>query len=337
MLRYVSILLMGLGSMSCTKDVEIPRDYDALPSVVEPIGFEAIPYPSDNIFTTDRWALGKKLFYDKRLAVDSTLSCASCHQQDKGWADDLPLTPGIKDRPAVRNAPTLTNVAYHPYYTREGGVPTLEMQVLIPISEHNELGFNMARLVDRLSKDSIYQSMAQKAYNRSLDAYVITRALANFERSLISGNSRADQFNKGKQSLNEEEIAGRNLFYSTRTNCSQCHSGFNFTNYAFENNGLYTQYKDPGRYRLTLNPADSALFKVPTLRMVGLTAPYMHDGSIATLEQVIDHYNSGGKNHPHKSILIRPLGLDNEEKRALVSFLKALNDEEFLGNRYFMP
>jgi cytochrome c peroxidase len=337
MLRYVSILLMGLGSMSCTKDVEIPRDYDALPSVVEPIGFEAIPYPSDNIFTTDRWALGKKLFYDKRLAVDSTLSCASCHQQDKGWADDLPLTPGIKDRPAVRNAPTLTNVAYHPYYTREGGVPTLEMQVLIPISEHNELGFNMVRLVDRLSKDSIYQSMAQKAYNRSLDAYVITRALANFERSLISGNSRADQFNKGKQSLNEEEIAGRNLFYSTRTNCSQCHSGFNFTNYAFENNGLYTQYKDPGRYRLTLNPADSALFKVPTLRMVGHTSPYMHDGSIATLEQVIDHYNSGGKNHPHKSILIRPLGLDNEEKRALVSFLKALNDEEFLGNRYFMP
>ncbi|MFN8339796.1 MAG: cytochrome c peroxidase [Saprospiraceae bacterium] len=337
MLRYVSILLMGLGSMSCTKDVEIPRDYDALPSVVEPIGFEAIPYPSDNIFTTDRWALGKKLFYDKRLAVDSTLSCASCHQQDKGWADDLPLTPGIKDRPAMRNAPTLTNVAYHPYYTREGGVPTLEMQVLIPISEHNELGFNMVRLVDRLSKDSIYQSMAQKAYNRSLDAYVITRALANFERSLISGNSRADQFNKGKQSLNEEEIAGRNLFYSTRTNCSQCHSGFNFTNYAFENNGLYTQYKDPGRYRLTLNPADSALFKVPTLRMVGLTAPYMHDGSIATLEQVIDHYNSGGKNHPHKSILIRPLGLDNEEKRALVSFLKALSDEEFLDNRYFMP
>jgi cytochrome c peroxidase len=179
--------------------------------------------------------------------------------------------------------------------------------------------------------------MAQKAYNRPLDAYVITRALANFERSLISGNSRADQYARGKQSLNEEEIVGRNLFYSARTNCSQCHNGFNFTNYAFENNGLYTYYKDPGRYRLTLNPSDSALFKVPTLRMVSQTAPYMHDGSIATLEHVIDHYNSGGRNHPHKSPLIRPLGLDNEEKKALVAFLRALSDNEFIHNQYFMP
>lgn len=337
MWRFTFIMLMGMGFASCTKDVEMNVDFNALASVVTPFGFPDIPYPEDNAFTTERWALGKMLFYDKRLSLDSTISCASCHQQEKGWANDLSLTPGIKDRPAVRNAPTLTNVAYHPYYTREGGVPTLEMQVLIPISEHNEMGFNMVRLVDRLAEDSDYQVMAKNAYNRTLDAYVITRALATFERSLISGNSRADQYAKGKQSLNDEEKAGRSLFYSARTNCSLCHQGFNFTNYTFENNGLYTQYKDPGRYRLTLNPADSALFKVPTLRMVGQTAPYMHDGSMANLEQVIDHYNSGGRNHPHKSHLIRPLGLNSTEKKALVAFLKALSDEEFLNNRYFMP
>jgi cytochrome c peroxidase len=135
--------------------------------------------------------------------------------------------------------------------------------------------------------------------------------------------------------MNSEELKGLELFNSDRTNCSTCHSGFNFTNYKFENNGLYESYEDPGRYRLTLNEADRALFKIPSLRNVEKTAPYMIDGSVSTLEEVIEHYNSGGKNHPHKSPLVRPLNLTSSEKASLVAFLKTLTDDEFLQNPNF--
>lgn len=297
-----------------------------------PKGFPAISFPEDNAYTKARWELGKKLFYDNVLSIDRSINCGSCHKASLAFSDDVALSDGVKNRPGTRNAPTLANVAYHPYYTREGGVPTLEMQVLVPIQEHNEFAFNIVKAGERLATDSQYIAMSQEAYNRAPDFYVITRALANFERTLISGNSPFDKyFYQGhNEALNETEKAGMELFYSSKTNCSSCHSGFNFSNYAFENNGLYESYKDEGRMRLTNNEEDKALFKVPTLRNIVLTSPYMHDGSITTLGEVIEHYNQGGKQHNNKSELVKPLNLTEQEKEQLIAFLESLTDQQFI-------
>jgi len=310
---------------SKSSDFEIPK------------GFPAISFPEDNAYTKARWELGKKLFYDNILSIDSSINCGSCHKASLAFSDNVALSDGVKSRPGTRNSPTLANVAYHPYYTREGGVPTLEMQVLVPIQEHNEFAFNIVKAGERLAKDGQYVAMSQEAYNRAPDYYVITRALANFERTLISGNSPFDKYTYQGQNeaLNEVEKAGMELFYSDRTNCSSCHSGFNFTNYSFENNGLYRIYEDNGRMRLTNDAEDEALFKVPTLRNVALTAPYMHDGSMTTLIEVIDHYVKGGKEHHNKNKLVKPLDLTSLEKEQLIAFLESLTDQQFITEEKF--
>lgn len=331
LISFIALVIWG-----CKKDEDTQPVRSNDPFAL-PVGFPAITYPDDNAFTQERWELGKKLFYDNVLSVDNSLSCASCHKASLAFSDDVALSDGVMQRPGKRNAPTLANVAYHPYYTREGGVPTLEMQVLVPLQEHNEFDFNIVTAGERLQQDSVYVAMSLKAYGRQPDYYVITRALANFERTLISGNSAYDQytFQGNGNALSADEKAGMNLFFSSRTNCSNCHSGFNFTNYAFENNGLYANYADIGKKRLTGKSEDEARFKVPTLRNIALTAPYMHDGSVSTLNEVIDHYNTGGFEHPNKSESVKPLGLTDLEKEQLIAFLMSLTDKEFIANNLF--
>ena len=335
-MKWLYFLLLVLVIISCRKDEEIEPLYT--PALMEiPEGFPDIDFPEGNEFTKARWDLGKRLFFDKAVSLDSSISCASCHQAALSFSDDVAFSLGVEDRLGTRNSPSLANVAYQPYLTREGGVPTLEMQVLVPIQEHNEFDFNIVLIADRLKNDSTYIQMAQKAYDREVDAFVITRAIACFERSLLSGYSLYDQYqNYDKPSaLSDAAIRGMNLFFGDKTNCSKCHSDFNFTNYTFENNGLYEEYNDEGRFRLTGEESDRALFKVPSLRNIELTAPYMHDGSLNTLEEVIEHYQTGGKNHPHKSDLIQPLGLTDSEKVDLIEFLKSLTDETFISNPLF--
>ena len=327
------ILLVLL--LACQKEKQEPALPEPLLAV--PPGFPDPVFPADNELTPARWALGKKLFYDPVLSRDSTLSCASCHHAAKAFSDTVAFSPGVGGLPGTRNAPTLANVAYQPYYLREGGVPTLEMQILVPIQEHNEFDFNILLIAGRLKRDTAYVRMSREAYDREPDAFVITRSIACFERTFVSGQSRYDQyFFQGKTSaLTAAEKRGMDLFFSEKTNCSQCHSGFNFTNYAFENNGLYADYPDPGRFRLTELEGDRARFKVATLRNVALTAPYMHDGSLQTLEAVVEHYNSGGQPHQNKSSLVRPLGLSAGEKADLLAFLRSLTDEPFVNNSKF--
>lgn len=322
--------------VACQKEQsEAPLHIPALGEIPE--GFPDINFPEGNEFTKARWDLGKKLFFDKALSLDSSISCASCHQPAFAFSDNIAFSLGVGGRLGTRNAPSLANVAYHPYFTREGGVPTLEMQILVPVQEHNEFDFNIVLIAERLSTDSTYILMAKEAYDRVVDPFVITRALACFERTLLSGNSPYDAYLNGHNAfvMAPAALRGMDLFFSARTNCSKCHQGFNFTNYAFENNGLYTVYPDDGRFRLTGLESDRALFKVPGLRNIELTSPYMHDGSIQTLEEVIDHYVSGGKNHPHKSALIQPLTLSESEKNDLIQFLKSLTDETFITNPLF--
>lgn len=325
---------MGILLVSCSSSKE-----ESGVNIKPPEGFSEIVYPEGNEYSKARWELGKKLFYDPILSIDSTLSCASCHKQEYAFADNKATTPGVFDRPGKRNAPTLTNVAYLPYVLFEGSVPTLEMQILVPIQEHNEFNHNIVAITESLKKNKTYVEMSQKAYNRVPDPFVITRSISNFQRTLISGNSPFDKFyyqNK-ESALTDQERNGMDIFFGDKAKCSQCHSGFQFTNYNFENNGLYEHYEDEGRLHFTGLESDRSKYKVPTLRNVELSAPYMHDGSLKTLMEVIEHYNSGGQNHINKSALIQPLYLTDQEKMDLEAFLKSLTDWEFINNPVFQP
>jgi cytochrome c peroxidase len=332
---HIIILLASfLLIISCTKDIAI----NATNNVMQiPEGFPAIEYPVGNEYTEARWKMGKQLFYDTRLSLSNNTSCASCHHAQNAFSDTVIFSLGDKNRIGKSNAPTLTNIAYNPYYTRAGGVPTLEMQILVPIQEHDEFNSNIVEIVQLLKSDSNYVQQARVCYNRELDPYVLVRAIANFERSLISGNADYDKytFQNNKTALSAQALRGQNLFMSTKTNCSNCHSGFNFTNYAFENNGLYINYTDSGKMRLTQLEQDRAKFKVPTLRNIALTAPYMHDGSLPDLATVIAHYNSGGQVHKNKSQLVKPLGLSQQEQNDLIAFLQSLTDHTFINNKRF--
>jgi len=329
------IVLSGIFLSSCRQEVSSTTLVEQLGSVPE--GFPDVEYPIGNELTLARWELGKKLFFDAALSIDKSISCASCHKQEFAFGDDINFSNGANDAPGTRNAPSLVNVAYHPYYTREGGLSTLEMQVLVPIQEHNEFNHNIVKIAEELQQNSEYVQMSLEAYGRQPDAFVITRALSNFERTLISGGSEYDSY---VQTHNELEYSakakkGMELFFSERLACGSCHSGFNFTNYQFENNGLYSDYLDSGRYRFTEMQSDVGRFKVPSLRNIEVTGPYMHDGSLETLEEVIDHYSTGGQSHENKSSLVKGFSLSANEKDELITFLNSLTDHEFLNNPIF--
>lgn len=321
-------IVLSLPSCSKSEPFQSTKQYLEIPT-----GFPDIVFPADNAFSNERWELGKKLFFDPVLSKDSSISCATCHKPELAFADNQSTSPGIYDRLGTRNSPTLANVAYSPYFIREGSVPTLEMQVLVPIQEHNEFNSNIVDLSEKLNTIPAYVQLSNKAYARNPDPFVITRAIANFERSILSGNSAYDDYlNGNEQALNATAVKGMQLFNSSRTNCSSCHSGLFFTNHEFENNGLYEIYADSGRMRFTHLESDRALFKVPSLRNVGITGPYMFDGSLLTLADVIDHYNNGGYAHPNKNAQITPLNLTETEKRSLIAFLNSLTDFGFIND-----
>jgi cytochrome c peroxidase len=329
---WIFILFSGMIACKSTLLFQSTANNDTLPS-----DFPIISHPEQNQATAVRVELGRMLFYDPILSKDSSVSCASCHKQQFAFADSLAVSPGVAQRKGTQNAPSLLNVGYAPYFTRAGGVPTLEMQILVPIQEAHELDFNIVLAGRRVAKDSLYKAMSLAAYERTPDPYVITRALAAFERSLVSARSPYDLYTyyEEKKALSPSAQRGLKLFMSDQTNCSSCHTPPHFSDFSFKNNGLYTNYADSGRIRLTYKEEDRALFKVPSLRNSSLSAPYMHDGSIQSLEQVIQHYNKGGQAHKHKSPLIKPLHLSLKEQKDLLAFLKALTDPSVLNNPSF--
>ena len=330
-LATISALLLFFPACHKNKDTRLIIEEENFINI--PAGFPPMEFPSDNAFSKARWELGKKLFFDPIMSIDSTISCASCHKPHLAFSDDVALSNGVFNRAGTRNAPSLGNVGYQPYFIREGSVPTLEMQVLVPIQEHNEFNHNIVDLSEQLTNIPAYRQLSIEAYSRSIDPFVITRALGNFERSLISGNSAYDKYINGNENaLNAQEKKGLELFFSAKTNCSSCHSGFNFTDYTFQNNGLYENYNDLGRMRFTNDSADLALFKVPSLRNVALSKPYMFNGQFTSLQEVLEHYNAGGQNHPNKSPKISPLNLNPTELKELEAFLSSLSDYEFINN-----
>ena len=323
-------LIIGFCTLLCFISCEVDSPIINHYNLEIPNGFPEINYPNDNLPNHERIALGKRLFFDPILSRDSTISCGSCHFQEFAFADNKAVSPGVESKLGTRNSMSLVNLAYADFFLREGGVPTLEMQVLAPIQDHNEMDFNIIPVAERMKLIPSYIAQSLKAYNREPDAFVITRALAAFERTLISGNSNYD-----KNRMTASERDGKALFFSDSLACSTCHGTFLFTNQGIENNGLYAQYPDSGRYILTHLQEDIGKFKVPTLRNIELTAPYMHDGSILNLEEVISHYASGGKSHFNQSSLVTEFTLTNVEKANLIAFLYSLTDDEFIANSNF--
>ena len=295
-----------------------------------PFGFPKIIVPEDNPLSEGKIELGKKLFFEKLLSRDSSISCATCHNPKYAFTDGLEKAKGIKDREVSRNTPTLTNIAYNTSFLRDGVNPSLEAQVIVPIHEKNEFDFHILLAAERLKKKKEYVDLSLAAFGEIPNPKVISNAIASFERTLISGNSRYDQFTfqKDSSALSINELRGMHLF--NKHNCVTCHSGFNFTNGEVVNNGLYQHYEDIGKMRVTLDPKDKGAFKVPTLRNVALTAPYMHDGSLKSLEAVVDHYIKGGFDNPNKDNRIKKLSLSENDKQDLVAFLKCLSDSSFI-------
>jgi cytochrome c peroxidase len=341
--KYIFIFFVGL--LSCKKDAVNQPVPEMLISVDDsytyntPSYFPTLNYPSNNKPTKQKFVLGKKLFYDKILSKDNSISCSSCHHQSLAFSDSVQYSTGFSKQLAARNEPTLTNIGYNSNYFWDGGVPSLELQALAPLDNHLEFNLPYDSMLIRLNSNAIYKQLFNEVFGTDANLSSYTKALACFERSFISGNSKYDDFfyKNNANVFNASELNGYKLFNDPKTGCNSCHSGFNFTNGSFQNVGLYVNYPDPGRYKVTGYIQDLACFKVPTLRNVALTAPYMHDGSIATLEQVIDHFNSGGQAHTNKSPLVKPLYLTTQEKIDLVNFLKTLTDHEFIQQQNLKP
>lgn len=307
---------------------------DPLPAVeIRPAAFKVPSHfsepviPDDNYPTLERIELGKALFFETRLSANNNLSCASCHKPEFAFADTVKLHAGTEGNSGTRNTPSIINSAWLPYLLREGSVPDLERQILVPIQEQHEFNNNILKIVSILKEDPYYSDMAQKAYGRAFDAWVLTRALSSYERSLVGANSAYDKWLLGdSKAMSLDAIEGMYLF-KDKLNCGSCHSGVLLTNYEFVNNGLYEVYSDPGRMRFTRQKEDEGKFKTPSLRNIAITLPYMHDGSLANLDAVIDHYAKGGSRHPNKDAKIEPFEISDLQKKQLKAFLEALTDK----------
>ena len=290
----------------------------------------SVCFPDDNPFSEASVDLGGKLFFESLLSRDTSIDCQSCHMLTLAFADHLPVGEGIKGRTVSRNTPTLVNIGLHPYFMADGKFSTLEEQVLGPIEDHREFDMTAEEVIHRLKDLPRYKELSHAAYGEDLSIEIIQKALANFQRIIVSRESKFDQYMEGELDLTQKEMEGWQLFKGTRLNCIQCHSDYNFTNYSFENNGLYATYADEGRALVTKRKEDIGKFKVPTLRNIAITYPYMHDGSLSSLEQVIDHYASGGKKHEYQSDFIKGFSISEREKEALLAFLGTLTDKRFI-------
>lgn len=285
-------------------------------------------------------ALGEKLFFDKLLSVDESISCASCHKPEFAFADNLVLSQGVKGRLGERNTPSVMNMASRPYFFHDGRSPSLQAQAIVPIENPLEMDLPFAEAVKRIQEDHQYSVLFQKLYEAQPDGNNITDALAKFQISLESnGSAPHDQWMNGSNpnGLNASQQRGREIFIGDDSKCFECHFGPDFTGDEFRNIGLYdgVDLTDRGRFEVTKDSSDLGRFKVPGLRNVALTAPYMHNGMFQTLEEVIDYYSN-----PYDfidtainmdTLMVEPLNFTDQEKEDLVNFLHSLTDENIPG------
>jgi cytochrome c peroxidase len=330
----LTLLIVALAACKPTQ-----QKIDKEITIKSPSFFPKIKFPDDNRPTAFRVELGRRLFYEKKLSAQETMSCASCHVTSMAFTDGRQTSVGAHGKKGKRNAPTLANLAWMPRFMMEGGVPTLELQVLAPIQDSIEMDLPLHEAAVRLRSIKKYNDLSLVAYGKELDENVIMRALANFQRTFVSADSRFDRwyYYKDSTQFNDSEKRGKAIFFSEKAACMKCHSLPFFTDFEYYNIGLYKRYADHGKERITYNKADIGKFKTPTLRNIELTAPYMHDGSINTLEEVIEIYNKGGEGHENQDFRVRPMNWTVQEKEDLLAFLKTLTDWNFVQNQSFLP
>ena len=293
--------------------------------VVElPLGLEPFKVPADNPLTKAKIELGKQLYFDKRLSSDNTVSCASCHDPNKGWSNDEAFATGVDGQMGGRSAPTIINSAYFPLQFWDGRAKGLEGQALGPIANPIEMNLPIDKAVEKLSEISGYRKQFKKVFKSDVTADGIAKAIASFERTVLSGDAPYDRFKAGDESaLSPAAKRGMDLFFN-KAKCSACHKGHSFTDLAFHNIGVgYDKDNpDPGRFAVTNQEGDRGRFKTPPLRDIHTSAPFMHDGSVKTLKEVVEFYNKGGIKNPQLDEEMKPLKLTEEEIADIVIFMK---------------
>jgi cytochrome c peroxidase len=342
-----------------------------------PAGFPEPAVPADNPMSAEKVELGRRLFYDRRMSANETMACSSCHDQARAFSDGLALPEGSTGQPLPRNAMGLANVAYVVTYTwANPSLDTLERQALVPLFGEAPVELNWTghedEILGRLRNDETTRAAFERAFDGEADPVTtanVAKALASFERTLISGGSPYDRYTYGgdQGALSESAKRGLDLFFSEKLECYHCHGGLTFSasfrskdtrvrEPGFHNTGLYNVGGDGsyppdnlGLKEFTGQPNDVGKFRVPTLRNVALTAPYMHDGSVATLAEVLDNYAAGGRNvesgpragdgreNPFKDPLVRAFALTESERADVIAFLESLTDEAFLRDPRFAP
>ncbi len=280
-------------------------------------------------------ALGKKLFSEKILSLDSTVSCASCHIPSYAFADTVAFSIGINGIPTKRNTPSVLNMKNRPYFFWDGRASSLEEQSLMPIKNPDEMGLPIEEAIKRLNKNPIYRQLFKKIFNQPVTEKNLAAAFAAFEKTLETVDSKFDDWSNNIKNLNASEERGRLLFIGSKAKCFDCHFMEDFTNDDFKNIGLFNgeDLNDSGRILISREKTDLGKFKTPGLRNVAVTAPYMHNGMFATLEDVVEYYNEPSRfvsnaENTDKALL-KPLGLTAREKKDLVAFLKTLTDKKF--------
>ncbi len=312
----------------------------------ETIGLGTVPVPKgwpkpfyNKPITTSGFELGKKLFYDPNLSRDGTISCANCHLSFTGFTHvDHKVSHGIEGRVGTRNAPALINLAWNSSFHWDGGVNHLEMQALNPIQHVKEMDNSLENVVAYLNSSKVYRGLFFNAFGDSTATTPqMLRAFGQFTASLISSNAKFDQVKRKEVKFSPQEKNGYRLF---RKNCQACHTAPLFNSNRFASNGLPIDsiFMDLGRYAITQNPSDSLKFRIPTLRNIEFTQPYMHDGRFQTLREVLDHYTSIDTSSSYLDpILKKSITLSDDEKKDIIAFLKTLTDKEFLYDPRFRP
>ncbi len=319
----LGITLAGVGQASEKEyDLQIPLGLDE----------DLFHVPKDNPLTQKKVALGHLLYFDKRLSKNGTIACATCHMPALAFTDGQPVSTGIHRKQGGRSAPTSINRGFSKAQFWDGRAATLEDQSVGPLTNPIEHGFiDNDEVVSTLNKIAGYKKLFSEVFGtNSITIQQVGKAIASFQRTLISGNSPFDRFDWDgeEQAISEAAKRGKKLFFG-KARCNLCHFGTNFSDEKFHNIGIgwESEAVDVGRYHVTHDKKDIGAFKTPTLREIPRTAPYMHDGRFATLKQVVDHYDQGGVNNPFLDNQIIPLNLTESEKQDLIEMLRTLNGE----------
>ena len=347
-LILVIVLFSSCKKEGCTDPLAINYDpdseinngscnyFETTPYVIEtPYGFPDMIIPSDNPMTVEGVELGKKLFKDPILSANNTLACINCHLPSSSFSDPNQFSTGVNGTLGDRHASALINVGWNNSFNWDGSASSLEEQAFEPVTNPLEMHNSWKNVENTLNQHPEYLQLFKQAFNIDyIDSLHVVKAIAQFERSLISTNSKFDKYLRGEIALTASELNGYAIFNSEKGDCFHCHGTQMFMDNQFHNNGLDIEpFLDLGLGSVTGNPSDNGKFKTPTLRNIELTAPYMHDGRFANLEEVIEHYDNGGHYSSTVDPLMKKLGvgllLTNQEKEDLISFLLTLTDEEF--------